>query len=148
MVSNNTRAIRRFNKKVLFNVLKELRSEGIVRVYGPITCRLRRWETASWLSLRGYRGGWCVVGWNYYGFMRNSDIAVTYAGVTQKETKLVAKRIVDALREAGFEVYWDGSIRNKIIVNIESRLWDNLPKAVVKTLSSSIEYRGQQRATA
>jgi len=149
MGSNNIRAIRRFNRRVLYKTLISLKSEGIVRLYGlPIIDREDRWKTAEFLSQRGYRGGWNVVKWNYFGFLRGSDVAVTFAGVNLKETKLVAKRIVEALREAGLSVYWDGTVRGKILVDLEKQeLLKGFPKVVVDVFNSTIE-SSRQRATA
>jgi len=146
MGSNNIRAIREFNRKVLYRALGSLKSEGIIRVYGPpIVDRLDRWKVAGFLSQRGYRGGWNVVKWNYYGFLRKSDVAVTFAGIGQKETKLVGKRIVEALREAGLSADWDGTLRGKVIVNLERQeLLNGFPKVVVDVFNSTIESARQR----
>lgn len=116
------KAIFKTNQRLLYRALGSLKKEGIERIWNsPYLCKEQAREAVK-------RKG-CVGGWSFYldseGVMRPDDIAIQFAGSNGiRQERWVATRILETLRLAGLAAGWQGSLRNKILVDMNRPVWD------------------------
>ena len=115
-------AIIKTNRRLLYRALGALRREGILRIWnGSYLCKDQAREA---VKRKGCVGGWSFH-FDYEGVMRPDDIAIQFAGSNGvRQERWVAMRTLEVLRSVGLAAQWQGSLRNKILVDMSRPVWD------------------------